>query len=239
VKHEFKGDYKTYSDFLFNSSIFTDSTRYEKLLGKSPKTMGKMISSDPLLGLYRDMSGRLFFNVYGKVDSLNLELNRMYRKYLSGLMEMEPTRKFYPDANFTMRLTYGRVEGYKPADAISYRYYTTLNGILEKEQEGVADYTVPENVKELVKSHDLGPYTIDGSIPVCFMASNHTSGGNSGSPVLNADGNLIGINFDRNWEGTVSDYAYDPSVCRNISLDVRYVLFVIDKVANADWMLMN
>jgi hypothetical protein len=108
---------------------------------------------------------------------------------------------------------------------------------MEKEDPQIADYLVPEKLKEIYSSRDFGAYTMGDKVPVCFIASNHTSGGNSGSPVLNAEGNLIGINFDRNWEGTVSDYAYDPSICRNISLDIRYVLFVIDKVADADWIL--
>jgi hypothetical protein len=152
-------------------------------------------------------------------------------------MAMDTSRVLYPDANFTMRLAYGKVEGYKPSDAVDYRYYTTLDGILEKEDPAIADYKVPDKLKELFIQHDFGPYAEDGKIPVCFIASNHTSGGNSGSPVLNAEGNLIGINFDRNWEGTVSDYAYDPAICRNISLDIRYVLFIIDKVVDADWLL--
>jgi hypothetical protein len=152
-------------------------------------------------------------------------------------MEMDTARIFYPDANFTMRVTYGKVEGYNPSDAVRYSHFTTLAGILEKEDADNADYRVPAQIKDLAENRDFGPYTVGGEVPVCFIASNHTSGGNSGSPVLNANGELIGINFDRNWEGTVSDYAYDPFVCRNISLDVRYVLFVIDKVADADWLL--
>jgi hypothetical protein len=132
---------------------------------------------------------------------------------------------------------YGKVEGFKPSDAIDYTYYSTLDGILEKEDPDIADYKVPDKLKALFASNNLGPYTVNGKLPVCFIASNHTSGGNSGSPVLNAEGNLVGINFDRNWEGTVSDYAYDPAICRNISLDVRFVLFVIDKVADADWLI--
>jgi hypothetical protein len=166
-----------------------------------------------------------------------MEVNRLYRKYLSGLMTMEPGRVFYPDANFTMRLSYGKVEGYTPADAVDYNYYTTLDGIIEKEDPDISDYQVPGELKKSYADRDLGPYLTDGKLPVCFIASNHTSGGNSGSPVLNAEGNLIGINFDRNWEGTVSDYAYDPSICRNISLDIRYMLYIIDKIANADWLL--
>jgi hypothetical protein len=197
----------------------------------------KTMLLDPVVIMYRDFNLKLAQEVYQKADSMNRELNRLYRRYLNGMLAMEPTRVLYPDANFTMRLAYGKVEGYQPADAIRYSHFTTLNGILEKEDPAVEDYQVPEILKELAGSDDLAPYVVDGKVPVCFIASNHTSGGNSGSPVLNARGELVGINFDRNWEGTVSDYAYDQAICRNISLDIRYVLFIIDKVANADWIL--
>ena len=237
VSNEFNNDYNAYSNYLFNSSVFTNTARFNKMLKKPMRTIMKRMSADPMLGLYRDMSSIFLFDLYGKVDSLNLELNRLYRKYLTGLMEMDASRIFYPDANFTMRVTYGKVEGYNPSDAVTYRHFTTLAGILEKEDAGNADYKVPAQIKDLAMKRDFGPYTVEGEVPVCFVASNHTSGGNSVSPVLNANGDLIGINFDRNWEGTVSDYAYDPLVCRNISLDVRYILFVIDKVADADWLL--
>lgn len=232
-----KGDYEDFTSSVFGQSMFTDSIRYYKSLMKSNDNIRKMMSQDPLVIVYRDFNRKLAQEVYQKADSMNRELNRLYRRYLTGMQEMEPARRLYPDANFTMRLAYGKVEGYQPADAIRYSFFSTLDGILEKENPEVEDYQVPEKLKDLVKSEDLAPYDVDGKVPVCFIASNHTSGGNSGSPVLNARGELIGINFDRNWEGTVSDYAYDPAICRNISLDIRYVLFIIDKVADADWML--
>jgi hypothetical protein len=237
IKDKFKGDYLAYVTNLFNTSLFTDSVRFLKVFNKSEGSIQKKIMNDPLISIYRDFSKMLLGGVYDRADSLSLEINSLYRKYLSGLITMNPSRVLYPDANFTMRLAYGEVEGYKPSDAVDFTYYSTLDGIIEKENPDIADYKVPVQLKELYTSNDLGTYTVSGKIPVCFIASNHTSGGNSGSPVLNADGNLIGINFDRNWEGTVSDYAYDPAICRNISLDVRYVLFVIDKVAHADWLL--
>ena len=234
---EYKGDYNAYTDFIFNQSAFTDSTRFNKLFTKPPATIRKKLENDPLVVFYRDFSRTLMLEVYKKADSLNLELNRLYRTYLSGMMIRDTSRILYPDANFTMRLAYGKVEGYQSSDAINYRYFTTLGGIMEKENPEIDDYRVPEKLKELFRNSDFGPYASNGQLPVCFIASNHTSGGNSGSPVFNAKGNLIGINFDRNWEGTVSDYAYDPAICRNITLDIRYVLFVIDKVAEADWLI--
>ena len=233
----YNGNYQAYSEDVFKQSVFTDSLRYLKMLNKSLENIRKTIVNDPLVVLHRDFTRTQIMDVYRKADSLNRELNRLYRKYLSGLMAMNATRILYPDANFTMRLAYGKVEGYEPSDAVGYGYCTTLNGIMEKEDPEIADYKVPDKLKKLFMDRDFGPYIFEDKVPVCFIASNHTSGGNSGSPVLNAEGNLIGINFDRNWEGTVSDYAYDPSLCRNISLDIRYVLFVIDKVADADWIL--
>jgi hypothetical protein len=152
-------------------------------------------------------------------------------------MTLDTTRQYYPDANFTMRVAWGKAEGYRAADAVTYQYFSTHRGILEKESPEIPDYQVPEMLKMLLEAGDFEPYGVDSGLPVCFIASNHTSGGNSGSPVLNAEGKLVGINFDRNWEGTISDYVYDPAVCRNITLDIRYILFIIDKYAGAHNLL--
>ena len=162
----------------------------------------------------------------------------LQRVYMRGLMDMQPNKIFYPDANFTLRVTYGKVEGYEPADAVYYNYYTTLSGIMEKEDPNVYDYVVEPKLKTLYESGDYGQYAdASGEMRVAFAASNHTTGGNSGSPVLNADGQMIGINFDRCWEGTMSDLMYDPNVSRNISADIRYVLFIIDKFAGASHLV--
>ncbi len=237
IREKYNNNYKAYTDHVFQTSLFTDSIRFEKLLKKSPRVIHKELWTDPLPAMYREFVNILLFSVHGKTDSLERDLNRLYRKYITGLMEMDSGRVFYPDANFTMRIAFGKVEGYKSQDAVSYTSGTTLDGVMEKEDENVADYRVFPKLKEVYKEHDFGRWAVNGKVPVCFIASNHTSGGNSGSPVLNANGELVGINFDRNWEGTVSDYVYNPSICRNISLDVRYVLFIIDKVANASWLI--
>jgi hypothetical protein len=236
IRKDYNNNYRAYTDHLFRTSLFTDSLRYNKLLNRSAAAIHRKLWTDPLPALYREFNHTLLFKVYDKLDSLSLELNRLYREYLGGLMTMEPGRSFYPDANFTMRMTFGQVEGYKAADAVEYTCTTTLDGVMEKENQDIADYRVFPALKEVYQNHDFGNWSVNGKIPVCFLASNHTSGGNSGSPVLNSNGELIGINFDRNWEGTVSDYVYNPAICRNISLDIRYVLFLIDKVAHASWL---
>jgi hypothetical protein len=156
---------------------------------------------------------------------------------MAAIMEMKENQSLYADANLTLRVTYGKVEGYKPLDGVIYKYYTTLSGIIEKDNPAIYDYDVPVRLKELYEKKDFGRYEFNGDVPVCFTASNHTSGGNSGSPVVNATGELIGINFDRVWEGTMSDIMFDPEMCRNISLDVRYALFIIDKFAGAGYLL--
>jgi len=141
---------------------------------------------------------------------------------------------FYPDANGTLRISFGQVKGFSPADAVQYRYFTTLDGVMEKADSAIPDYRVDPKLLQLFREKDYGEYADgDGKMRVAFIASNHTSGGNSGSPVLNADGELVGLNFDRNWEGTMSDLMYDPDQCRNITLDIRYCLFIMDKFAGA------
>ena len=134
-------------------------------------------------------------------------------------------------------MTYGKVEGYEPNDGVKYKYFTTLTGIMEKDNPAIYDYDVPDKLKELYRNKDFGQYDLNGDVPVCFLASNHTTGGNSGSPVVNGNGELIGVNFDRTWESTMSDIMYDPEYCRNISLDIRYALFIIDKFAGAGYLL--
>ncbi|HIQ84544.1 MAG TPA: S46 family peptidase [Candidatus Cryptobacteroides excrementigallinarum] len=159
------------------------------------------------------------------------EITALYKDYMQGQMEFEPEKDFYPDANLTLRVAYGNVAGYSPSDGVYYKPVSTLTGIMEKDNPEIFDYDVPQKLREL---YATGLYD---DMPVCFIATNHTSGGNSGSPVIDADGNLIGLNFDRVWEGTMSDIAFDPAFCRNICLDIRYLLFVVDKVCGAGALL--
>jgi hypothetical protein len=144
---------------------------------------------------------------------------------------------FYPDANLTLRVAYGHIKGYSPADGVYYTPSSTIKGIMEKDNPEIFDYNIPQVLRDIHAQKDYGRWADgNGEVPVCFIATNHTTGGNSGSPVINADGDLIGINFDRVWEGTMSDIVFDPEICRNISLDIRYVLFTIDRIGNADYL---
>jgi hypothetical protein len=160
-------------------------------------------------------------------------MDSIQRIYMAANMEMENEELLYPDANSTLRVSFGVVRDYFPRDGVYYDYQTTLTGIMEKDDPEIYDYRVPSRLKQLYESKDYGRYGEEGQMYVCFTAANHTTGGNSGSPVLDAEGRLIGLNFDRNWEGTMSDLMYDPEMCRNIVLDIRYCLFIIDKYAGA------
>jgi hypothetical protein len=156
---------------------------------------------------------------------------------MSAQMEIFPEQRFYPDANGTLRVSYGQVMGFSPEDGVEYETQTYLSGVMEKYVPGDYEFDVPQKLIDLYEAKDYGIYAEGERMPVCFIASNHTTGGNSGSPALNADGHLIGMNFDRLWEGTMSDINYDASICRNIMVDIRYVLFIVDKYAGAGHLI--
>lgn len=231
-----KNDFTKYADYLYSKSILTDTVKLYKLLEKDIKTIRKKLTKDPSEILFSNFIVT-YFNFYLKSLTFNSQLENLYRNYVSGLREMQQDRLFYPDANFTFRVTYGQVSDYEPRDGVYYNYYTTLDGIMAKDDPSIYDYRVPEKLKELYKKKDYGHYAENGTMKVAFTGSNHTTGGNSGSPVLNGNGELIGVNFDRNWEGTMSDIMYDPSQCRNIAIDIRYALFIIDKFAGAKHLI--
>ena len=191
--------------------------------------------------IYQETNAWFKAHIAPTLLSVNKEITLLYRTYMRGMMEYNEAtgggKIFYPDANSTLRVTYGQVKGYKPADAIYYTPVSSLDGVIEKDNPEIYDYNIPQKLRDLHAAKDYGRWEVDGSVPVAFIATNHTSGGNSGSPVLDADGNLIGVNFDRVWEGTMSDVVYDPEICRNIALDIRFALFIIDKLAGAKHLL--
>lgn len=233
------GDFSSLAEKRFKTSSFNSREKLQKLIdlyAKKPENAIKKIEKEGLWKYLEEI--REIYRVgMSEMPRIEAQLDQLYNIWVRANFEFEPEKRQYPDANFTMRLTYGEVEGYKPQDGVEYLHYTNLSGVIDKSLEGKHDYVIPDRLKELYDKKDYGDYGVSGTMPVCFTASNHTSGGNSGSPVLNDEGRLIGINFDRNWHGTMSDEMYDPDMCRNISVDIRYVLFIIDKYANAGYLL--
>lgn len=223
---------------VYNSSLLSNPKKAEKLLKKYKRKKAEELMEDPMVEILGAVLSKFRKVDMVELNGINEKLDSLYRVYVEGIMKMDTVKEFYPDANLTLRVAYGNVKSYKPRDGVEYMPYTTIEGIMEKENPQIYDYVVEERLKQLYNAKDYGVYANEkGKLPVAFIASNHTTGGNSGSPVLDADGNLIGINFDRNWEGTMSDIMYDPDQCRNISLDIRYCLFIIDKFAGAKHLI--
>nr|MBP8823776.1 S46 family peptidase [Flavobacteriales bacterium] len=226
-----------YSDAVFNKSIFTDQARLFKALDQFSPKVAKRMAKDPAYVLVQACIASYSEDVRPRYTTLNDSLEAAMRTYSRGLMELFPEKTWWPDANSTLRLSYGQVEGTDPRDGITYKPFTTLDGVMEKYDPSNPGFSVPQKLIDLHQAKDYGRYGEDGTLPVCFLSSLHTTGGNSGSPVLNGKGELIGINFDRTWESTMSDILFDPAKCRNISMDVRYVLFILDKYFGAQRLL--
>ena len=226
---KFKDDFGVYTNYVFDNSIFADQNRVMQFLD-DPKE--KELLKDPALEAIIAFTDKKN-EVMEPTKKANRMLEKGHRLYIAGLREMYPDKNFYPDANFTMRLTYGTVQDYYPADAIHYEYFTTTKGILEKEDPNNWEFIVPDKLKELIINKDYGPYAEDGVMHVCFLTNHDITGGNSGSPVMNGNGELIGLAFDGNWEAMSGDIAFEPELQRTINVDIRYVLFIIDKFAGA------
>jgi hypothetical protein len=231
-------NFERYVDEMYAKSIFTNETKLNAaLLNVNPSNIAKILGSDPLLN-YTDRVYTAYNSLVASLLKEQAAIDLLQRTYMKAQMEIENERDFYPDANSTLRVTYGKIDSYSPSDAVTYNYYSTLSGLIAKEDPNIFDYVVEDKLKTLYNNKDFGSYAnAKGEMPIAFIASNHTTGGNSGSPVLNGKGEMIGINFDRCWEGTMSDLMYDSNQCRNISLDVRFLLFIIDKYANAGHLL--
>ena len=219
---------------IFGTSKLTNLENFKSLLEGDSKTVLEKMNADKGYQLIKLMSDAYLKNVAPKFDEINLKNTATQRTYMKAIMELSPkSARIFPDANSTLRVTYGKVKGYKPNDAVIYEPYTYLDGIVEKYIPGDYEFDVPAKLLELYQTKNYGNYSKNGKVPVCFIATNHSTGGNSGSPALDAKGNLVGLNFDRVWEGTMSDIYYTPDICRNIMVDTRYILFIIDKFAGA------
>ncbi len=229
----FEGNIEGAADRIYADNTLYDSPKIMNMLNGNPEALMEYIKNAEAINLYKDLLGTYQTSVQKDLNGKQTSLNMLQRTYMQAQMDVFKEKTFYPDANSTLRLTYGKVQGYTARDAVTYSYMTDLSGIMEKYIPGDYEFDVPEKLRTLYKNKDYGPYGVNGKMPVCFIATNHTTGGNSGSPALDAYGNLIGLNFDRVWEGTMSDINYDASICRNIMVDIRYVLFIVDKFAGA------
>jgi hypothetical protein len=219
---------------VFTNSKLTSLEKFRSLLEGDSKTVIEKMNADKGYQVIKSMADAFTKNVAPKYDELNLKNIALQRTYMKAILELsQKSDRIFPDANSTLRVTYGKVKGYKPNDGVVYEPFTYLDGIMEKYIPGDYEFDVPKKLIDLYNTKDYGNYGVNGKMPVCFIATNHTTGGNSGSPALDAKGNLIGLNFDRVWEGTMSDVYYSPEICRNIMVDARYVLFIIDKFAGA------
>ncbi len=226
-------DFDSYVDELFEKSVFTSAESLEAAIHE----LGTGVFKDPAYVLAKSVMNEVL-EEYSKTIEADRALAAARKTYTAGLLEWKDGEPSYPDANFTMRLTYGTVKGYSPKDAVIYRYYTTLDGVMEKEDPNNWEFVVPEKLKQLWKDQDFGRYALeDGKMPVAFLSNNDITGGNSGSPIMNAKGELIGLAFDGNWESMSSDVMFEPALQRCINVDIRYVLFIVEKFGGAEWLI--
>lgn len=222
---------------IYRKSIFANRAKLEQTTSGLNAKKLKTLSQDPIFKIFRSLKKHFESTVEPTFNSLQKQIDATMKTYTAGIMEMKQGLALWPDANKTLRVAYGKVEGYEPMDGATYDYYTTIDGIIQKDNPAIYDYNVPQALRDLYHKKDYGRYGKNGQLNVCFTASNHTTGGNSGSPVIDANGDLIGVNFDRCWEGTMSDLMFDPDRCRNIVLDIRYALFITDKLGGAGYLI--
>ena len=236
IDEEFEGDSDKYVDWLYDNTFFTS---YDKFMTLSEAlNRDELFAADPALELASSLFV-LYRALYEDVAAAENKFGEGHRKYIDGLMKMNPKKAWASDANFTLRLTYGNVLPYSPADGVLYKHYTTLDGVMAKEDPtNPVEFTVPERLKELYYAKDYGKYADkSGNMPLAFLVNCDITGGNSGSPVMNSKGQLIGLAFDGNWEAMSGDVAFEPELQRTIAVDIRYVLFIIEKYGNAKWLI--
>lgn len=221
------------SESVYSQTAFSSFDKIKKLLDGSMAEAITAIKADVAGQLYTDIFKTYVTHVSPKLTALQSDINRLQRTYMQAQMDVFTKKTFYPDANSTLRVTYGNVKNYQPRDGVKYEFQSYMDGVMEKYVPGDYEFDLPKKMIDLYNKKDFGRWAANGRQPVCFIAANHTTGGNSGSPALDAYGNLVGLNFDRVWEGTMSDINYDASICRNIMVDIRYVMFIVDKFAEA------
>lgn len=234
AKAMYDNNVKIAPDVFYMETTLTDLSKLNTLIDGKPEDLIAFMKGSNTVALQKDMVSTYQTAVQKDLTAVQNRITLAQRTYTQAQMDVFKEKTFFPDANSTLRVTFGQVKGYKPRDAVYYDFKTDLDGVMEKYKPGDYEFDVPEKLRLLHKNKDYGQYGVGGKMPVCFIATNHTTGGNSGSPALDAYGNLIGLNFDRVWEGTMSDINYDASICRNIMVDIRYVLFIVDKFAGAD-----
>jgi hypothetical protein len=210
-----------------------DSLRNWMLRNRQQKSW----DNDPAIQWVKNINQMYDEKVWSFLSPISKSIDSLYKIYTNALLHVFPEKKVYPDANQTLRISYGKIEGYSVDDTTHYNSYTDIDGLIKKAALGYEDYNIPLELKDLYLLKDYGIYGTGNSLSLCFITTAHTSSGNSGSPVFNGKGELIGLNFDRNWEGTISDILYDPAICRNIVVDTRYILFIMDKFAKAKNLL--
>ena len=223
---------------IYDKTAFTDLDSALKLLEGDAETVIKNLNDDAAYAYAKPIIDEFFTTIDAEFQQKNEAISALQTEYMTALMKALPNERYFPDANSTLRVTYGQVRGYSPRDAVYYSPVTYLEGVVEKYVPGDYEFDVPQKLLDLYNTKDYGPYADkNGKVPVCFLGTNHTTGGNSGSPAIDAEGKLVGLNFDRVWEGTMSDMNYDPEICRNIMVDLRYVLFIVDKYAGAKHLI--
>ena len=226
-------DFKALSEVIYSKSNLTSLTEAEELLKGTPEEVIKKLNADDAYVFGKQLHAIFYNKIEPKFQQLTMQIGAVQKEYMTALMKVFPNERFYPDANSTLRVNYGMVQGYSPKDGVYYTNKTYLKGVMEKYVPGDYEFDVPQKLQDLYEAKDYGQYAENGKIPVNYLSTNHMTGGNSGSPIIDAHGNMIGLAFDTTWEGTMSDLYFDADIVRSISVDIRYVLFIIDKFAGA------